>query len=57
MTKRLTRDQKREKAVKDLINKMFEIAGHSVTYDDIVGREQWYQEYTMTVAQSEEFKS
>ena len=57
MAKRLTREQKREKAVKDLVNRMFEIAGHSVTYDDIVGRENWYQEYTMTVAQNAEFKS
>lgn len=56
MAKRLTREEKQAKAVKDLINKMFEIAGHSVTYDDIIGRENWYQEHTMTVAQSEEFK-
>ena len=36
--KRLTRDQKREQAVIDLLNQMFIIAGHSVTYDDIKGR-------------------
>ena len=36
MTKRLSREQKREKAVKDLINQMFIIAGHKVTYDDIL---------------------
>ena len=54
--KRLTREEKKEKAIKDLINKMFEIAGHSVTYDDILGVENWFQKYTMTLAQSEEFK-
>jgi hypothetical protein len=53
--KRLTREQKKEKAVIDLINKMFEIAGHDVTYEDIVGVDNWYQKYTMTVQQAEEF--
>jgi hypothetical protein len=36
--KRLTKDQKREQAVIDLINQMFIIAGHNVTYEDIKGR-------------------
>ena len=54
--KRLTREQKKEKAVIDLINQMFVIAGHNVTYDDIVGVDKWYQKYTMTVEQGEEFK-
>ncbi len=54
--KRLTREQKKEKAVVDLINQMFVIAGHDVTYDDIVGVEKWFQQYTMTVEQSEELK-
>ena len=54
---RLTREQKREKAGIDLINKMFEIAGHEVTFDDVKGRtDNWFQEYTMTVAQNEEWK-
>ena len=48
--KRLTREQKKEKAIIDIINKMFEIAGHDVTYDDIVGVDEWWQKYTMTVA-------
>jgi hypothetical protein len=54
--KRLTREQKKEKAIVDIINKMFEIAGHDVTYDDIVGVDKWYQKYTMTVEQGEEFR-
>jgi hypothetical protein len=54
--KRLTRDQKKDKAIIDLINQMFIIAGHNVTYDDIVGVKDWFREYTMTVEQGEEFK-
>jgi hypothetical protein len=54
--KRLTREQKREKAVVDLINQMFIIAGYDVTYDDILGKDKWFLEYTMTVEQSEEWK-
>lgn len=53
--KRLSREEKREKAVVDLINQMFIIAGHDVTYDDILGRDKWFQEYSMTVQQAEEF--
>lgn len=57
MTKRLTREEKREKALVDLINQMFIIAGHEVTYDDIKDRkDDWFQEYTMTVEQGDEFK-
>ncbi len=56
MAKRLTREQKQEQAVVDLINKMFEIAGHEVTYNDILGVDNWFQQYTMTMKQSEEFR-
>jgi hypothetical protein len=55
-SKRLNRQQKKDKALKDLINQMFIIAGYNVTYDDILGVEKWFQKYTMTVEQSEEFK-
>lgn len=54
--KRLSREEKREKALVDLINQMFIIAGHDVTFDDIIGKENWFQEYSMTVAQSEDWK-
>ncbi len=58
MAKRLTREQKREQAVIDLINQMFIIAGHDVTYDDIKGRQDnWFTEWTMTTAQSDEWKA
>ena len=55
--KRLSREQKREQAVIDLINQMFIIAGHEVTYDDVKDRkDDWYAQWTMTVAQSEEWR-
>jgi hypothetical protein len=56
MAKRLTREEKSNQVFIDLINKMFEIAGHNVTYDDILGVEDWFRKYTMTVEQAEEFK-
>ena len=56
--KRLTKQQKREQAVIDLLNQMFVIAGHSVTYEDIKGRtDAWWAEWTMTTAQSDEWKA
>lgn len=54
---RLTREQKREQALVNIINKMFEIAGHQVTYEDIKDRkDNWFQEWTMTVEQNEEWQ-
>ena len=54
--KRLSREEKKEKAVVDLINQMFIIAGHQVTYDDIKDRkDNWWTEWTMTVAQTDEW--
>ena len=54
---KISRDQKREQAVIDLVNKMFEIAGHQVTYDDVKDRQDnWFQEWTMTVEQNEEWQ-
>jgi hypothetical protein len=52
--KRLTREQKKDKAIVDIINQMFVIAGHDVTYEDIRGVDKWFQKYTMTVAQGEQ---
>jgi hypothetical protein len=57
MAKRMTYEQKKDQSIIDLINKMFEIAGHAVTYDDIKDRkDDWFTEYTMTVEQSDEWK-
>ena len=58
MAKRLSRQEKIDQAIKDLINKMFEIAGHDVTYEDVIGRtDNWYTNWTMTMAQAEEWKA
>ena len=57
MKKRLSRPEKYQKAIVDIINKMFEIAGHDVSHDDVKDREDpWFQEWTMTVEQNEEWK-
>jgi len=49
MAKRLSRQEKIDQAIVDLINEMFKIAGHDVTYEDIKTREDnWFWEYTMT---------
>ena len=58
MKKRLSRPEKYQKAIVDIINKMFEIAGHDVSHDDVKDREDsWFQEWTMTVEQNEEWKT
>ena len=55
---RLTKQQKREQAVIDLLNQMFVIAGHSVTYEDIKGRtDNWWADWTMTMAQADQWKA
>ena len=55
---RLTKQQKREQAVIELLNQMFVIAGHSVTYEDIKGRtDNWWAEWTMTTAQADQWKA
>ena len=57
MAKRLTREQKSEQALIDIINQMFIIAGHNVSYNDIKDRkDNWFSEWTMTEAQNEEWR-
>jgi hypothetical protein len=57
MSKRLSRQEKMNIFVVDVINKMFEIAGHDVTYEDIKDREDdWYTQWTMTMEQSDQWK-
>lgn len=56
MKKRLSREEKNKKAIADLINKMFEIAGYPVTYEDIKDRkDDWYTSWMMTTEQNEEW--
>ncbi len=46
-----------EEIVRDVINRMFEIAGHSTCYEDVAGRkDQWYLEWTMTEEQDKIWK-
>lgn len=57
MAKRLTREQKMDQAITDLINEMFKIAGHSVTFEDVIGRkDDWFNEWTMTTEQYDEWQ-
>lgn len=52
------RQDKNQIVVETLINKMFEIAGHQVTYNDIKDRKDaWYAEWTMTEVQEQEWKT
>ena len=58
MSKRLSRKVKLDKSIIDLINEMFRIAGHEVTYEDIKDRkDDWYTQWTMTMAQNDEWKA
>lgn len=55
---RTTREEKRQQAVIDIINQMFIIAGHEVTFEDIKDRnDDWYAQWTMTMAQADEWKA
>ena len=57
MNKRLIKQEKKEKSVIDLVNMMFEIAGHTVTFEDIKDRkDNWFQEWTMTTEQNDQWK-
>lgn len=53
----MSREEKRQQALVDIINQMFIIAGHEVTYGDVIDRQDdWYNQYTMTVAQNNEWQ-
>lgn len=46
-----------ENNIENIIDKMFEIAGHDIRYKDVKGRaDNWFQDYTMTSSQNEEWK-
>ena len=56
--KRLSKEEKRQKVVEELFNKMFNIAGHDVCYQDIKDRKDaWYKEWEMTMAQNDEWQT
>lgn len=53
----MKRGDKNKLILKELIDKMFEIAGHSLKFEDVEGRtDNWFQQYTMTEAQNEEWR-
>jgi hypothetical protein len=57
MAKRLTLAEKQNLFIENAINKMFEIAGYDVTYNDIKDRkDNWYAQWTMTMEQNEEWQ-
>lgn len=56
MAKRLSRKEREEQMVVDVINEMFKIAGHDVSYDDVKGRKDaWFNDWTMTEDQYHEW--
>ena len=53
----MKRADKNKLILKELIDKMFEIAGHPLKFEDVEGRtDNWFQQYTMTEAQNEEWQ-
>ena len=57
MPKRLSLEERREKMLIDVLNKMFEFAGHNVTFDDIKDRKDaWYNDWTITESQYDEWQ-
>jgi len=53
----MRRQEKDRLMLKELIDKMFEIAGHNLKFEDVEGEEyNWFQQYTMTEEQNEEWR-
>jgi hypothetical protein len=53
----MKRQDKDKQVLKELIDKMFEIAGHSLKFEDVEGRtDNWFQQYTMTEEQNKEWR-
>jgi hypothetical protein len=49
--------KKKTNLLKEIMDKMFEISGHSLKYEDVVHREDdWFQQYTMTQDQNDEWR-
>jgi hypothetical protein len=54
--KRLSRQEKIDQCTVNLINEMFKIAGHDVSFEDIKNRkDDWYVQWTMTSEQNQEW--
>ena len=49
--------KKKTNILKEVIDKMFEISGHPLKYENVTGRtDNWFQQYTMTEAQNKEWQ-
>lgn len=45
-----------QEIIKEIVDKMFSIAGHNVTYEDVLGRkDQWYYDWDMTPEQEQQW--
>jgi hypothetical protein len=57
MAKRLSYQEKRDNLIIEILNKMFEFAGHKVTFEDIKDRQDaWYNDWTITEDQYDKWK-
>jgi hypothetical protein len=57
MTRVEQKTNKERQLLKELIDKMFEVAGHNLKFEDVEGRtDNWFQQYTMTETQNKEWK-
>jgi hypothetical protein len=57
MTRVEQKGNKERLILKELIDKMFEIAGHNLKFEDVEGRtDTWFQQHTMTEAQNKEWR-
>lgn len=53
----MRREEKDRLLLKELIDKMFELVGHPLIFEDVEGRtDHWFQQYTMTEEQNEEWR-
>ena len=51
------KQDKNRQLLKELIDKMFEMAGHDLKFEDVEGRtDNWFQQYTMTEEQNKEWR-
>jgi hypothetical protein len=57
MTRQEIKANKERTLLKELIDKMFELAGHDLKFEDVEGRtDNWFQQYTMTEKQNKEWR-
>lgn len=53
----MNKEQKYQQLIKELIDKMFEISGHPLKFENVKDRkDNWFQEYTMTEEQNKEWR-